>query len=95
MLLGLTAHCASEVAHFLGEQLRLFECREMTAARGFVPVNELGKELFGPGARRRKDFAREDANADRKIDDAGILGFAQAGVFGIMRADDAAESVSQ
>lgn len=55
-------------ADLFGEELGLFEGREVTALVDLVPVDELAIAELGPTARRSVDFAREDGHADRDVD---------------------------
>src|SRR5262249_17626629 len=55
-------------AELFGEQLRLIPGGEVAAPGGFVEVDEVGVELFGPAARGLEDLAGERGEAGRECD---------------------------
>src|SRR5881392_1658130 len=72
-----SAQWPEAVPHLLDKQGRLFERREVAATLQLVPVEEIGKHALSPAARCAIDLAREDAAADRQLDDAGVVLWAQ------------------
>ena len=52
----------------VGEQFRLFPCREMTALVGLVEVDEVVVGVLHPVARRLEELVREHAVGDRELD---------------------------
>src|SRR5258708_36962914 len=54
-------------AQFLDEFGGLLKGREMSAAGGFVPIEESRIDPLAPQSRRQKQFAGENAGGDRQI----------------------------
>ena len=55
-------------AQFLDEYGGLLKGREMSAAGGFVPIEESRIDPLAPQSRRSKQFAGENAHGDRQIE---------------------------
>jgi len=49
------------------EESRLLECRKMTTLGDFIPVEELGIDLFGPRLQRAVQLSWEDAYSHREV----------------------------
>src|ERR1700755_1103019 len=64
-LVVVSANFAEVVAHFLYEQVRLLECREMAALRHLAPVRDVDIACFHPLAHRRHDLLGEHGHARR------------------------------
>src|SRR6266404_668520 len=67
-LLATTRKRAECGAQFLDEYGGLLKGREMSAAGGFVPIEESRIDPLAPQSRRSKQFARENAHGDRQIE---------------------------
>src|SRR5262249_56292927 len=63
---GRLAKSPERGAHLLGEELRLFPGREVSALVDFVEVDEVGVGAFRPASRSLVLLARKDADGDWK-----------------------------
>src|SRR5437016_711702 len=67
-----TAQRSEELAHLVGERLRLLQRGEMAAARHCGPAPDIGVGPFRQRARRTQDLGREVGISHRDVDGAPI-----------------------